>query len=814
MSGWTKDLVFALRSVRSRPGLFVAAVLCLSLGIGANTATFSFVNAFLLRPPPAVERPDELVRLYTSYESGLQWGSLSYQDYIDVRDGADVFSGVVAEQFLPVSLVTDEGAERLFGTLASRNYFAVLEVEPVLGRGFLTDAQAPFGGDEGVVLGHALWQRRFGGRRDVLGEPIGINGEQLTVVGVAPPGFQGTTTAIATDLWVSVELRDRLGGGLFGSLDRRGNRSLQPVARLAPGVTVGQAQAAMDTLLESLRSEYPDSYEGTRFTVLPGQEGALHPMYRGAFAGFLSLLTALVGLVLLVTCANVGGLLLARATGRMREVGIRVALGADRMRLLRQLLSESLLLALVAGAVGLVVARLTVLALLRAYPPPEEFPVLLHVPLDGRVLAFTVLLSLGTVLLFGLLPSLQAVRTDVVSALKEGGAALGGRARARSALVVTQVALSLVLLVAAGLFLRSLERSRLLDPGFDTAGAIVASLDPSLNGYSREEARRLYDDLLERVRALPGVETASLTMFTPFSLGRSQTSLRPEGFEVPPGENPPLFDYNVVDVGYFDAVGMPLVEGRAFRLRDDADAPPVVIVNEALARRYWPDETALGKGFRAGEARYEIVGVARTAKYFSLGEDPVPYVYFPFRQRYRGSMTLHVRTAGAPAALAPLLRREMASLDPELPLYGVRPIEDQLEMAFLPTRLGAGALVVFGAMAALLGATGLYSILAWAVGQRRREIGVRIALGAGSDDVMTLVMRQGLVLVAAGLAVGALLVLLLSRPLGDLLYGVSGLDVGTLGVVALLLLAVAVAACVVPARRATRIDPAGALRAE
>jgi len=614
-----------------------------------------------------------------------------------------------------------------------------------------------------------------------------------------------------------------------GYLTGRGDRGFLMMGRLKPGVTLQQAQADFNSIAAQLYKEWPQHWENVRrqsrsVTLTPGSEALLLPDMRMPIVIFMALLMSVAGLVLLIACANIANLLLSRATARRREIAIRLALGAGRWRLIQQLLTESVLLALIGGAAGLLLASWGA-DLLRDFKPPLPFPIELDLQGDWRVFGFMFGLSLLTGIVFGLTPALAASRPDVIGSLRdEAGAGNAGsrRGRLRGALVVTQVALSLLLLICAGLFLRSLRNASSIDPGFDADNLLALSMDLQLQGYDETKGRNFTDQLLERVRALPGVVSSSLTDQLPLGLdGGARRGMTIEGYTAQPGESTEIKS-SFVSPGYFETLRIPLLQGRTFQNQDNANAPGVALVNEAFARRYWPGQQPLGKRIQLGAVRsgvndapyLTVIGVAKDGKYSSLREEATPFIYLNLAQNYGPSPTLIARTRGNPLDSLSVVRSEVAALDKNLPLYEVKTMRQHLGLALLPARLAGSVLGVFGLVALTLAAAGIYGVMAYSVAQRTREIGIRMALGANARDVLRLVARQGMTLVLIGMAIGLATALALTQLLKSLLYDVSATDAVTFTLVSLLLAAVALLACYFPARRATKVDPLVALRSE
>ncbi len=812
MSTLLHDLRYAGRMLVKSPVFTLAAVLTLALGIGLNAAVFSGVEAILLRPLPGVRAPHELVQLYRQWP-GLDYGSNSIPHYQDLRDRTDdIFSGVAAWTFAPGNLATDAGSEMVMGQMVSANFFSVLGVEPLRGRAFVPDEAVGPGEHPVIVLSHQAWQSRYGGAEDIVGRQVRLNGRQFTAVGVAPPEFKGPLPVVQVDFWVPLMMQPVMMPGRSW-IHSRGTNSLSVLARLRPGVTVEQARAVLDGVLAGLREEYPDHYERSGILLVPQEEAGLHPTMRTAQVGMSGALMALVALLLLIACVNVANLFLARASERRKEMGIRLSLGARRGRLVRQLLTESLVFATVAGLLSLALAYAAI-HVANGVRLPMDFTMDVDLRLSTPVLLFTLGATVFTGVVFGLAPALQASRPELVSSLKgETGTGPGAGSRTSRGLVVVQLALSLLLLVGAGLFVRSLGRAMTLDKGFDSDHLVLASMDPGLQGYELARTRDFYDEVLERVRALPGVRAAALADMVPLGFSSHQNGVAIPGYE--PGHDEQMaIDFNVVTPGYFEAMGIPVLQGRPFTERDDEDGRPVLIVNERFAQRFWPGESAVGKTVRAWGEEREVVGVVPTGKYNRLSEEPLAFMYLPYAQGFRHTMTLHVRTAGEPAGMIPQLRRDIRALDPDVPLYDVRTMNNHLGIALLPARLGGVLLGIFGVLGLILAAIGIYGVMAYSVARRSREIGIRMALGAGRSEVVGMVLKQGGRLILIGTGLGIAGGLGVGTLVESLLYGVSAADPVTFVAVPAILVAVALLATYLPARRAAAVDPMAVIRAE
>ncbi len=822
METFWHDLRFSVRTLAKAPGTTVVAVLSLAFGIGANTTIFTLVNAVFLNPLP-VQDVSRLVAVYTTDENitgqlaGLT--NLSVPNYEDFRDDSDVFSGLAAYSFpVTANVVLDEEPEQLFTQLVTGNYFDVLGLQPAHGRFFHHDEDVTLGAHPVAVIGHGLWQRRLAGDPQVIGRTLTVNGYAFTVLGVAPAGFKGISAIGGPEIWVpSTMYREILPEQFKRWYDDRRALLMSAAGRLLPGVSLEQARAQLETIATRLEQEYPEPNKGRGAGVMPLAQATIFPGLRGPLLLGSGVLMAVVGMVLLIACSNVANLLIAKASSRRKEIAVRLSMGAPRRRLVRQLLTESVLLGLGGGVLGLAVAfwgRRFIWSFRPVFVPNT----MLDLSLDGRVLAFTLLVALATGILFGLVPALQASRPEVVEALKEetrGGA--GGRRRVtlRGLLVVAQVALSFVALVAAGLFLRSLGDAHNIDPGFETERLAVVVINPGQNGYDQPRAEQLYRDVVERATALPEVRSASLATNLPLFGGFSRTVFL-EGHETGEDDQGRLTQANTIDLGYFETAGIPVLAGRDFTEADREDALPVAIVNQEMANTYWPGAEPLGQRFRLyGDDFFrEIVGVARTAKVVTLGEDPQPCLYLPLRQNYSDAMAVYVRSSGDAGAALTATEELLRELDPGVPRTFPLTVGEVIDQSLWASKLGAGLLAALGGLGLLLAAVGLYGVMANAVSQRTREIGIRMAIGAAQGDVLRLVVRQSMLLVGIGIGVGLAASLAVSRAVSNLLYGLSPTDPITFLGVPLLLAAVALVASYLPARRASRVDPVLALHTE
>jgi predicted permease len=813
-----RDLRFGVRALIKAPAFTAAAVLSLALGSGVNTTIFTVVNTLFLNPLP-VDRASELVAVFTHDEANTAPFSTllqsSYPNYKDYRDGNIVFSSLAAYSFpTPVSLSTGGEPEQIFVEIATGNYFGALGVRPAAGRVFGPPEDGSPGSGPVIVVSHALWQRRLGARSDVVGKSVTLNGVPFTVIGVAPVGFCGVNSLFGPDGWVPMSMFAQLSPSATRNwLDERRALAFNLAGRLKPGTTIAQASANLAALAKTLEQQYPAPNKGRTAVLRPLTEATIFPGVRETLMLGGSVMMVIVSLVLLIACSNVANLLLARASARSQEIAVRLALGANRSRLIRQLMTESVLLGLAGGAAGLLVAQWSLRLILAARPPffAQNF-VDLHI--DGRVLIFAMLVSLVTGVLFGLAPALQASRPSVVGALKENTRGTGRPRRAfglANVLIVGQVALSLVALITAALFIRSSQAASSIDPGFDTEHLIVMTVSPGQQGYDQGRGEQFEREAIERLRALPGVENASWATNLPL-FGFTRRSVIIEGHD-PSTEAPILTAYTAVDTGYFATAGIRLIQGRDFTEADRTGSLPVAIVNEAMARRFWPGQDPIGKRFRFYTEKdvREVVGVVRTVKITTLGEDPQPAAYSPLRQAYSDSLALHVRAVRDAAALIEPIRREIRQIDARMPIQNPQVVKDLIAQSLWAVNLGAALLAVFGALALVLACVGLYGVMSYSVGQRTRELGLRMALGAGRASVLGLVLRQGLTLVGIGVVLGLSGAFAASRLVASILYGSSSDPVSFIGASAALV-AVAVIASLLPARRASRLDPIIALR--
>jgi predicted permease len=799
--------------LRRAPLYAAVAVLVTALGIGANTVIFIVVNSVLLQPPSGIREPERLAAIFTSDFSGPRFGSSAYPDVMALREAGDIFADVAAYALQTFGMVGDGWTGRGMGEFVSDNYFRVLGVTPAAGRFFSADEADPGRTSSVAVISHDLWRQHFGSSADALGQTILVKGEPLTVIGVTPREFGGSLRGLRAQLWLPLSASRNLVGI---DVTNRGNRSFSVRARLREGVSISTAQQLLNVVASRLHSEFPEQWTDGNdrsrvFTIIPESEARVPFPMRGVVMGVLGMLMAAVFVVLLIACTNVANLMLSRAAARRAEMGIRLALGATRARIVRHLLAESLLLALIGGAGGVLLA-IWLTGLLNAVRLPG-LHVTIQVGMDGHLLAFAMAVTLATGILCGLAPALQASRAP--APLLNDGARGGARSRLRHALIVVQVACSLVLLIGGGLLLRSLRAAQSMDTGYGTDNVVIARFDLDMEGYEPEQAAAFYDELLERVRALPSTAALTLAQQVPLGSGWSRRSVEVEGYQPADGEDTEVPN-NGVAPGYFSTMGIRLRRGRDFSAADRGGAPPVIIVSEAFVRRFWPDQNAIGQrvGVDGSDVPYaEVIGIAPDAMYRSLDEEPQPYYYYPYLQRPSTSMQLLARTAGDPAVLVAALRAEIRALAPSLPPPWVHTFRQHLSQVALPQRVAALFLSGLGLLAVSIAVIGLYGIVAFGVAQRAREFGIRIALGAMAGDVRRLVMGDALRLVGIGIACGAPVAFGMAFLMRSFLMVPPVDPVPFLGV-PVLLAGCALLASYAPARRATTQDPASALRAE
>src|SRR5262245_9186112 len=808
-----QDLRYGARMMVRNPGFTLIAALTLSLGIGANTAVFSFINALLFKPLRGVTEPERLAQVSRTYE-GRGFSEFSYPDYLDYRDHQTVMTGLAVRAAGSFNLNDGREAERVEGEQVSGNFFDLLGVKPDRGR-LLTSADGlEDGGNLVVVISHRFWLRRYDADPDVIGKTIKLNGYDYTVVGVADKEFEGIRAGSKMDVWVlitTIRQTDRSGANI---LSERDASYLEMFGRLKPGVTIERANAEFSTIARQLELAYPqtNAKDGARVYSDLGMDPEVRMIIRRfSFIPFVA-----VGIVLLIACANVAGLQLARTNVRRKEIGVRLALGAGRARLVKQMLTESLMLALLGGVFGILIGVWMVQWLISVLPNDfRELSFKFDFGVDWRVFAFTLAASTLTGVLFGLIPAMQASKTDLVSALKDARSSGGRRAGLRGAMVVTQVALSFVLLIATGLLVRTLRNAHAIDLGYEVENLFTARIDLPDQNYNEAQGRVFQQRLTERLEALPGIQAVSLAAKLPLNDGRSEGGIFPERDR----QRVQTF-FSVVSYRYLETMKIQLLAGRQFNQSDIAKAPRVAIISETLQRRAWPDENPIGKRFSlrnptdGGVQPVEVIGVVRDIKLRDLLKPAGPMVYIPLPQNYRAGVALLLRSSINPEQLAATVRREAGRLDPNLPVYRMAPLADHFTAALTPQRLLTQLISCFGLLALALAGAGLYGSLAYSVAQRTQEIGLRIALGARSGDVLKMVVFDGMKLTLFGLVIGLPVSYELIKLMKIFLYGVSLTDPLTFAVISAALLAVTLFACYVPARRAARVDPMVALRCE
>lgn len=791
----------------------IVIVLVIALGVGVNAAIFSLVNAALIRPLPLVREPNQLVEIFTG-TSAQPYTTTSYPDYLDYKNQNKVFSGLLAYSVVQLNLNAGGSGEMVLGELVSGNYFQVLGVNVIAGRTLLPDDDETPGGSPVAVIGYDLWHHRFGADPSLPGKSIAINGSKFTIVGIAPKGFIGTDLGFTRQLWIPMMMQAQ---AMPGSklLDQRGANWLNVMGRLTPGAGLQQAQAEMKSIVNQLSQAYPITNKTRIVTLAPSSSAGIPPASRAAVIKTARIAMAIAGLVLLISCANVASLLLLRSISRRKEVAIRLAVGASRARIVRQLLTESVMVSLMGGSIGLMLA-LWASRLLLWLSLPFVNPKTFNVGLDWRVFTFALVISILSGVFFGLAPALQIRKPSLLTALKNDVEShTVGRFSLNTSMVAFQIALSLVLIITAGLFVRSLVLTQGIHLGFDTQNVVVMPLDLRLNGYAPEEGKLLYQQLVERIDSMPGVESVSLTNIVPLSGSGNQTGIMIPGFNLPPGQEYITIDNNFVGPKYFATMGIPLIKGRDFNLQDVKDSPQVVIINQAMARGFWANEDPIGKEFKSVRGvKHQVVGMVSDSKYRDLWTEPAPLYYLPFLQRYNSRMNLLARTTGDPQQTLASLQREVHELDKGLPVTKATELRQDIARLLDPQRTAMILSSAFSTLSLLLAVLGLYGVVAYSVSQREREISIRMALGAQRHEVISLIVKRGMMPVFIGVPAGVITALLLSRFIEALLYGVSVTDPITFVAGAVGLTLIAILASYIPATRAARVDPVTALRRE
>jgi len=812
MQTFIQDLRFGFRMLLRSPGFSILALLCLTLGIGTNAAVLSWIEGILIRPYPLVPHQNRMFALIGTTRGVPGDNGLSYPDFADLEKNSTLFESFIIDRITGTTLSVGDRAERAAVGIVSANYFDALGVKPILGRGFRAEEATGRNAHPVTVIAYRTWKDRYNFDPTIIGRTQFLNGVQHTIIGVAPERFHGTFIGYSFNFWVPTSMQETFDTTGY-KLEDRGARWIEGYAILRPGVSRQQAQAELNSLSQRLEKDFPDTNRG--------HQNELVPLWKTPFNGAgnmtstLAITLAVVFLVLLIACANVSNLLLARSLLRRHEMTMRLALGAGRGRLVRQLVTEGLLLSVIAAIGGIAVAYWCRNALVLAFPPALP-GMMIDYPgqIDWRVLAVSIGICMASTLLFALMPAIRASDVDLSNALKaEAGGVLGGssRSRLRSALVLVQVSLSFILLAGTGLLLQSLIKMRNASPGFNT-NTVSSVVDLFSAGYKLDAARNFHTQLLDRVRTLPGVESVALTRVIPFSYNVfSSAPIEVDGYQPPPNEQPTA-EYSEVTEDYFTTLGIPIVSGREFTRTDDDNAPPLAIINETMAAKYWPGKDPLGQRLKAKDKWLQIVGIAKNANYHTKTETPIPLFYVPLRQNFRVQNTLLIRTRETPGAIMNALAREVHALDPNLAPLLTERLQDQIDQIGYSQRLAVTLVALFGGMALFLAAIGLYAVMSYTVSQGTRELGLRMALGAGTKDLMRLVMSRGLLLTGSGVAIGVLAAFLVTRLMGNMLFKISPRDPLAFGSALAVIIIVSLVACFFPAWRATRIDPTQALR--
>ncbi|MFI5127453.1 MAG: ABC transporter permease [Candidatus Acidiferrales bacterium] len=815
MSTLLQDFRYGVRVLLKSPGFSIIAILTLALGIGANSTIFSWINSTVLDPIPGVKHASQYVEFATG--SAGNDNPISYPDYLDLRDRSSSTSSFIGFQLFSMDITANAKPERAWGVLASADYFDALGIHAVLGRTFLPVEGTKPGGAPVVVISYRLWQTHFGGDRSIIGRVLEVNKHPYTIIGVTPPVFQGTQTGLRADMWMPLMMVQQfVGPGSQNILQNRGTSWINAVGHLKPGVTREQSQAEMNGLMQQIARQFPDSHKGNNTVTA-------YPLWRAPFGAnyyletILFLLMAISGVVLLLACANVANLLLVRSVARRREMAIRLSIGATRWRLVRQLLAESLILSLFGGGIAMLLTLWTAGTLSDFIPPVSEIPISMSIHADRTVLLATLVISVLTGVIFGILPALRSSSLQPVNVLKEeSGSMSGGQRKARlsSTLVVAQIAMSLLLLVCAGLFIRSFRLAQQFNPGFNPHNVLLYSYDLAGVGYDKKSGTEFDRQLLAKLQAIPGVQSATLADWVPLGFGSQSSELQVEGYVPQPHESMAV-EYADVAPDYLRTMQIPLVAGREFSMADTAESQLVAVVNQEFVKRYWPHGDAIGKRLHAGGKWFTVVGVAQNSDTDKIGQKPRGFFYLALFQDYDSGISIHVRVPGGdPLAFVPPVQEAVHSLDADLPLFDVTTLDSRIQLSTVTQRMGGVFVGGFGVLALVLAGIGIYGVLSYATRQRTHEIGIRMALGAEPRDVMKLVLRQGVMLALLGLGIGLAASLVLTRALSSQLFGVTATDPLTFAAVATVLLAVALLACYIPARRAMRTDPMVALRHE
>jgi predicted permease len=807
-----QDVRYALRQLRKSPGFTALAVITLALGIAATSTIFTWINSTLLNPVPGVSRTSDMITIQRGERSEHPSPPFSYGDFVDLREGTHSLSGFLGYHDEYMSITGSANPERIYGALASANYFEVLGVHPVLGRALAPSAANERLGEPEAVLSYELWQNQFAGDPSIVGKTIQINLHPLTIVGVAPKGFRGCKTGLRTDIWIPLGMDRQINDD--DRIDYRGVSWLNVLGVLRPGVDRHQAENELNVLMQHIVDRYPAEHQGN-------DKLSADPLWRtpfGAnvyFAGTLPMLLALAAALLLLACANVANLLLVRSITRRRELAIRLSMGASRWRVVRQLLIENLAIATLAGGAAFALTYWTA-GTLSDFVPQSTLPLAIAHRVDANVLLATMLISFLTAAISGIFPALRASGLSPITVLKDESLSVSGgvqKSRLSSALVIVQISLSVLLLASAGLFVRSLENAQRSDPGFDSDHVLLMSFNLQPLGYSEAAGKEFQRRVIENVKQLPGVESAALADFSPLSFTIGSEGALPEGYVRRVHESIEA-DRGIVSAGYLKTLRTPLLEGREFTAQDTDATQPVAVVNRAFVERYWQGTDPIGKRIRVGNGWYTVVGVAANGKYRRLTDDPAPMVFTPLMQRYQDEVILHVRVSGEPLSYASAVKQAIHGLNSGMPLYNVSSMQESMQMGSVFERVAVVFASAFGLLALILAAVGIYGVVSYTTRQRTHEIGIRMALGAQRADVFRQVLRQGARLTLTGLLVGLAVSLFLTRFLRGMLYGVGTADWLTFATVAAILCFVALTACFVPARRAASVEPMQALRTE
>jgi predicted permease len=825
MQGFLHDLRYAARTLRNSPGFTIIAIITLGLGMAVNTTVFSVINGLILRPLP-VAHPEQIAVLAMQQAGTPGFQRFSYPDYQDIRQQTDAFSDIVGYRPTLAGLTVDGKGDHCVLSRVTSNYFSALGLQPAVGRLILsTEGQSP-GADPILVLGYSFWQKRFGGDASIVGKQVALNGHSVTVVGVAPKEFHGLYAVVDMDGYLPFSAAIGSKGVAEDSVQeawiRRQERTLTLVGRLKPGVTVKQAQAPLSVVAQRLAEQHPDTDKGITIQAFPEKLARPEPDADNTLPAIAAAFTVLAALVLLVACFNIANVLLVRAAVRQRDMGIRAAMGAGRGRMVRQHLTESLLLAVLGGSAGLLLANWAA-GFLSSLPLGTDLPISFDFQPDFRVYSFALLAVLITGAIVGIIPALRVARSDVNAVLREGGrsASEGPRRHlVRNSLVVAQLAGSLLLLIVAGLFVRSLDKAQQMYLGYSTDHVLDLTVDPEQIGFSETQGRAFYREVEGRLNAIPGVVSVGQAFTVPMGVISADDPIFVEGRTIEPGKQPPTVMYNPVTPGYFDTVRLPLQSGRKFTDADNEKAPNVAVINQAMAAKFWPNENPLGKRFSMkgpqGPFR-EVIGIVQTGKYKNVVEDPPePFFYVPLAQNYVAYRTIHVRTSVPPDSLQRQIEAQVRELAPGVPISQVQTMTQALQgvNGFFFFRFGAQLTGTMGLLGLILAVVGVYSVVSYAAAQRTHEIGIRMALGAEPRDILRMVLRQSIVVVAIGLAIGLAAAFAGTRAIANLIVGIKPTDPVTFASVVVLLSAIALAACWIPARRATRVSPLTALRYE